>query len=49
MFRDMFSMPQGTDDGQQSSREGDTDDNPIKLVGCTNEEFESLMEVVYQL
>jgi hypothetical protein len=49
----MFTLPQPTqgDDGDETewTREGDTDDRPIKLVGCTNEEFESLIEVLYQL
>ncbi|KAJ3503637.1 hypothetical protein NMY22_g18182 [Coprinellus aureogranulatus] len=46
----MFSLPQGTDeDGRPVNREGDTDENPIKLVGCKNEEFESLIEVMYPL
>jgi hypothetical protein len=46
----MFSLPQGTDEyGRPVNREGDTDENPIKLVGCTNSEFESLIEVMYPL
>ncbi|KAJ3503357.1 hypothetical protein NMY22_g18274 [Coprinellus aureogranulatus] len=43
VFRDMFSLPQGT----AETREGETDDNPIKLVGCTKAEFESLLELMY--
>ncbi|TEB25779.1 hypothetical protein FA13DRAFT_1637015, partial [Coprinellus micaceus] len=29
--------------------EGDADGSPIRLVGCTNEEFESLIDVMYPL
>ena len=49
----MFTLPQPTQGGDgdkaEWTREGDTDDNPIRLVGCTNEEFEDLIEVLYQL
>jgi len=42
IFRDMFALPQA--DGQE---EGLTDHAPIMLEGCTNEAFESLLEVMY--
>ncbi|KAF6747563.1 hypothetical protein DFP72DRAFT_919645 [Ephemerocybe angulata] len=41
-FRDMFEIPQAP--GQ---REGDSDEKPIRLCGCTNVEFESLLEVLF--
>ena len=43
VIRDMFELPQG----DQSQVEGGSDDRPITLVGCTNFEFESLLEVLY--
>ncbi|TEB26414.1 hypothetical protein FA13DRAFT_1737344 [Coprinellus micaceus] len=43
IFCDMFSLPQPEED----KREGDRDENPIKLSGCTKEEFESLLELMY--
>ncbi|KAF5332218.1 hypothetical protein D9611_008018 [Ephemerocybe angulata] len=43
VFRDMFDLPQGPDS------EGSTEENPIVLTGCTNEEFESLLEVLVGL
>ncbi|KAJ3536486.1 hypothetical protein NMY22_g6022 [Coprinellus aureogranulatus] len=50
VFRDMFSLPQGTSEsGTLSAKEGDTDENPIRLTGCTSEEFESLIAIVYPL
>lgn len=51
VFRDMFSLPQANEPapGTRSSKEGDADGNPIRLVGCTNEEFESLIDVMYPL
>lgn len=45
VFRDMFSLPQGSSEGERP-REGDTDANPIRLVGCTKAEFESLLELM---
>ena len=45
VFRDMFALPQG----EVLDREGTTDENPIKLVGCTSLEFESLLEVIYPM
>ncbi|KAF5320067.1 hypothetical protein D9611_010341 [Ephemerocybe angulata] len=41
-FLDMFKVPQGP-----GEKEGDSDENPIRLSGCTNDEFESLLEVLY--
>lgn len=41
----MFSLPQGPG-GSSASKEGDTDENPIKLVGCTTAEFEGLLELM---
>jgi len=38
----MFALPQA--DGQE---EGKNDDAPIVLEGCTNIEFEGLLEVLY--
>lgn len=56
VFRDMFSLPQAiapvSDESgaeKQIPKEGEDDENPIKLVGCTNEEFESLIDVMYPL
>lgn len=43
VFRDMFSLPQGP----LGSREGDNDENPIQLSGCTKSEFQSLLDVFY--
>ncbi|KAJ3519322.1 hypothetical protein NMY22_g13256 [Coprinellus aureogranulatus] len=43
VFRDMFSLPQD----QGAKKEGESDENPIKLAGCASEEFESLAEVLY--
>lgn len=40
MFKDMFQLPQGPE------AEGQSEDNPIVLSGCTNAEFESLMDVL---
>jgi hypothetical protein len=44
----MFSLPQAPKDENQHDevREGDTDENPIRLVGCTKSEFESLLELM---
>jgi hypothetical protein len=39
-FKDMFSLPQGVDG------EGKTEQNPITLSGCTNAEFESILEEI---
>jgi hypothetical protein len=39
----MFALPQG----DQLDKEGSIDENPIKLFGCTNLEFESLLQVIY--
>jgi len=54
VFRDMFSVPQAaeteptTDPAPRGTlREGDSFENPIKLPDCKNEEFESLMSVLY--
>ena len=44
IFRTMFSLPQGP---EEANREGDTDENPIRLGGCTKEEFESLLALMY--
>ncbi|KAJ3536484.1 hypothetical protein NMY22_g6024 [Coprinellus aureogranulatus] len=54
VFRDMFSLPQAkwsSADGadEKASKEGEADDNPIKLSGCTSDEFESLIDVMYPL
>ncbi|KAF5320066.1 hypothetical protein D9611_010340 [Ephemerocybe angulata] len=49
VFPDMFSLPQGPNVNGVNSREGVTDENPIKLVGCTNDEFECLVEVMYPM
>lgn len=54
IYRDMFSLPQPTDPGTDRSeaaipKEGEADENPIKLVGCTSKEFESLIDVMYPL
>ncbi|KAJ3503638.1 hypothetical protein NMY22_g18181 [Coprinellus aureogranulatus] len=43
VFRDMFSLPQSSG----VDREGDSDENPIKLSGCTRSEFESLLDIFY--
>lgn len=40
MFKDMFALPQGP------NAEGSSEENPIVLTGCTNLEFESLMDVL---
>ena len=42
----MFSLPQAPQGVNQEVREGDTDGNPIRLVGCTKSEFESLLELM---
>ncbi|KAJ3513184.1 hypothetical protein NMY22_g15116 [Coprinellus aureogranulatus] len=42
LFSDMFSLPQS----RAGSREGASDENPIRLVGCTKAEFESLLELM---
>jgi hypothetical protein len=42
----MFSLPQAPKGENQQVREGDTDENPISLVGCTKSEFESLLELM---
>ena len=44
----MFSLPQGPKGENQHEvvREGDTDASPIRLVGCTKSEFESLLELM---
>ncbi|TEB36992.1 hypothetical protein FA13DRAFT_1727331 [Coprinellus micaceus] len=39
-FKDMFSLPQGV------NGEGKTEQNPIRLSGCTNAEFESILEEI---
>ncbi|KAJ3513182.1 hypothetical protein NMY22_g15117 [Coprinellus aureogranulatus] len=44
VFSDMFSLPQVS--GEKVTREGDTDENPIRLVGCTKAEFEALLELM---
>ncbi|KAJ3534854.1 hypothetical protein NMY22_g6737 [Coprinellus aureogranulatus] len=50
IFRNMFSLPQCTSEsGTLSAKEGDTDENPIRLTGCTSEEFESLIAIMYPL
>ncbi|KAJ3536483.1 hypothetical protein NMY22_g6021 [Coprinellus aureogranulatus] len=48
VFCDMFSIPQAQNKSA-GAREGDTDENPITLVGCTNEEFKCLIDVLYPL
>ncbi|RXW18274.1 hypothetical protein EST38_g7583 [Candolleomyces aberdarensis] len=45
IFRNIFQNPQG----EPPNVEGQSDANPIRLVGCTNSEFESLVEVMYPL
>ncbi|KAJ3519323.1 hypothetical protein NMY22_g13257 [Coprinellus aureogranulatus] len=42
LFSDMFSLPQS----QAGVREGASDEKPIRLVGCTKAEFESLLELM---
>ncbi|KAJ3519320.1 hypothetical protein NMY22_g13258 [Coprinellus aureogranulatus] len=44
VFSDMFSLPQVS--GEKATREGETDENPIRLVGCTKAEFEALLELM---
>ncbi|KAF6756726.1 hypothetical protein DFP72DRAFT_893602 [Ephemerocybe angulata] len=47
-FSEMFaSAPEGPDERADDGQE--RDDEPIKLSGCTNFEFESLIEVMYPL
>jgi len=50
----MFAVPQAketestTDSAPGAAlKEGDSFENPIKLPDCKNEEFESLMAVIY--
>ncbi|KAF6747564.1 hypothetical protein DFP72DRAFT_919647 [Ephemerocybe angulata] len=50
VFRDMFALPQGSHEESAvgaTSEEGATRENPIKLMGCTTSEFQSLIEVMY--
>ncbi|KAJ3536482.1 hypothetical protein NMY22_g6020 [Coprinellus aureogranulatus] len=51
VFRDMFSLPQGEPNAQGTTgmKEGDSDENPITLVGCTIGEFKCLINVLYPL
>ncbi|KAJ3534164.1 hypothetical protein NMY22_g7040 [Coprinellus aureogranulatus] len=42
LFKDMWSLPQGPD------AEGQTEENPVVLTGCTNAEFENLLAVLVQ-
>ena len=44
VFRDVFTIPQG-----DAVVEGSSDDHPIVLTGCTNQEFESFLKVMYTL
>lgn len=52
VFKDMFELPPtpsseaGEGGIKQVVIEGTTDEHPIVLPGCTNEEFESLLEVL---
>ncbi|KAI0267507.1 hypothetical protein BC834DRAFT_842676 [Gloeopeniophorella convolvens] len=44
-FRDLFPLPQG--DSKADAVEGKDDDHPIKLVGTTTAEFDSLLRFFY--
>ncbi|KAF6747565.1 hypothetical protein DFP72DRAFT_1174880 [Ephemerocybe angulata] len=50
-FPDMFAStsPEGPNEHAESGGDGEGTDKPIKLSGCTNAEFESLIEVMYPL
>jgi len=43
VFRDMFSMPQGS----QDTVEGLSDDKPIRLDGVTKHDFEQLLKALF--
>lgn len=43
VFRDMFSMPQGS----QNMVEGQSDDKPIRLDGVTKNDFEQLLKALF--
>jgi hypothetical protein len=43
VFKDMFSLPQGS----QTTEEGNSDANPIKLEGISALEFASLLRALY--
>ncbi|KAI0258560.1 hypothetical protein BC834DRAFT_835270 [Gloeopeniophorella convolvens] len=44
-FRDLFSLPQG--DSTAEAAEGKDDDHPIKIMGATVTEFDSLLRFFY--
>ena len=45
IFTDLFELPAGDGSGE---REGETDSNPIHLEGVTEEEFRSLLWVMFR-
>ena len=46
VFKTMFSLPQGDDDGG-NQHEGHSDAHPIVLPGVTADEFRDFLKVLY--